>query len=152
MVLPRSSQASLQRRAGSRQATEMLAGTRLLLRQAPALLPIMRSRTQLVVAMAKKQGKKEAGAGGGPYSATVTTPVTEFNLRANSVVREPQIQAYWEQQHVYERLAADNPGEPFTLHDGPPYANGDLHIGHALNKVLKDIINRYQLLRGRKAR
>jgi valyl-tRNA synthetase len=42
--------------------------------------------------------------------------------------------------------------EPFTLHDGPPYANGDLHIGHALNKVLKDIINRYQLLRGRKAR
>lgn len=42
--------------------------------------------------------------------------------------------------------------EPFTLHDGPPYANGDLHIGHALNKVLKDIINRYQLLQGRKAR
>uniref|UniRef100_A0A383VPL4 isoleucine--tRNA ligase n=1 Tax=Tetradesmus obliquus TaxID=3088 RepID=A0A383VPL4_TETOB len=135
-----------------RRSTSMLAGNRLLLRQAPALLPAMRSRSQLVVAMAKKQGKKEAGAGGGPYSATVTTPVTEFNLRANSVVREPQIQAFWEQQQVYERLAAGNPGEPFTLHDGPPYANGDLHIGHALNKVLKDIINRYQLLRGRKAR
>jgi isoleucyl-tRNA synthetase len=44
------------------------------------------------------------------------------------------------------------PQAPYTLHDGPPYANGDLHIGHALNKILKDVINRYQLLRGRKGR
>eukprot|EP00775_Hariotina_reticulata_P010199 gene10199-10360_t len=104
--------------------------------------------------MAKKGGKKDGGekGGGGPYSATVATPVTDFNLRANSIVREPQIQAFWEQQQVYQRLAAGNSGETFTLHDGPPYANGDLHIGHALNKVLKDIINRYQLLQGRKAR
>lgn len=48
------------------------------------------------------------------------------------------------------RLASENPGEEFILHDGPPYANGDLHIGHALNKILKDIINRYQMLNGRK--
>ncbi|KAJ9521483.1 hypothetical protein QJQ45_008884 [Haematococcus lacustris] len=87
-----------------------------------------------------------------PYSSTISLPVTPFSLRANSVVREPQIQALWEQQQVYEKLLDSNPGPAFTLHDGPPYANGDLHIGHALNKVLKDIINRYQLLRGRKAR
>ncbi|KAF5836404.1 tRNA synthetases class I-domain-containing protein [Dunaliella salina] len=64
-------------------------------------------------------------------------------MRANSVVREPQMQAFWAEQRVYEELAANNPGETFTLHDGPPYANGDLHIGHALNKILKDIINKW---------
>lgn len=57
-------------------------------------------------------------------------------------VREPQLQAWWAQQRVYEHLVENNPGAPFTLHDGPPYANGDLHTGHAMNKVLKDIINR----------
>jgi isoleucyl-tRNA synthetase len=54
-------------------------------------------------------------------------------------------------QHL-RALAEANPGEVFVLHDGPPYANGDLHIGHALNKILKDIINKYQLLQGRKVR
>jgi isoleucyl-tRNA synthetase len=49
-------------------------------------------------------------AGGGPYSSTVTTPVTDFNLRANSVVREPQIQQHWAQHNVYEHLASSNPG------------------------------------------
>lgn len=53
-------------------------------------------------------------AGGGPYSATVTTPVTDFNLRANSVVREPQIQDYWQQHQVYERLAANNAGVSYS--------------------------------------
>ncbi|KAL6754613.1 tRNA synthetases class I-domain-containing protein [Haematococcus lacustris] len=104
-----------------------------------------------------KRGKAKSDEGGeqgapSPYSSTISLPVTPFSLRANSVVREPQIQALWEQQQVYEKLLDSNPGPAFTLHDGPPYANGDLHIGHALNKVLKDIINRYQLLRGRKAR
>ena len=65
-------------------------------------------------------------------------------------MREPELQAWWKEQQVYEQLAATNTGEPFTLHDGPPYANGDLHIGHALNKILKDFINKYQSLRGRK--
>jgi hypothetical protein len=50
------------------------------------------------------------------------------------------------------KAGRENPGEPFVLHDGPPYANGDLHIGHALNKILKDIINKYQILQGRKVR
>jgi len=73
-------------------------------------------------------------------------------MRANAVKREPELQAYWSEQGIYERLAKENPGEPFILHDGPPYANGDLHMGHALNKILKDIINKYQTLQGRKVR
>lgn len=77
-----------------------------------------------------------------PYQATVTLPQTEFSLRANSVTREPEIQKFWEDNKVYQSLSESNSGEKFTLHDGPPYANGDLHIGHALNKILKDFINR----------
>ncbi|KAG2447442.1 hypothetical protein HYH02_007767 [Chlamydomonas schloesseri] len=102
----------------------------------------------------KKGAAKEEGAEGpsGPYSPTVKLPTTDFSLRANSPVREPQIQAWWEEQAVYSSLAEGGQGEPYTLHDGPPYANGDLHIGHALNKILKDFINRYQLLQGRRAK
>ncbi|MFO8238605.1 MAG: isoleucine--tRNA ligase [Prochlorococcaceae cyanobacterium] len=73
-------------------------------------------------------------------------------MRANAKVREPEIQAFWAEQRIYERLSRENPGETFTLHDGPPYANGALHVGHALNKILKDIINKTALLQGRKAR
>ncbi|MYJ59580.1 MAG: class I tRNA ligase family protein, partial [Synechococcus sp. SB0672_bin_6] len=73
-------------------------------------------------------------------------------MRANAVEREPQLQRFWAEHRVYERLSQGNPGEPFVLHDGPPYANGALHMGHALNKVLKDIINKYKLLQGRKVR
>lgn len=88
----------------------------------------------------------------GPYSKTVNLPQTPFQMRANSVVKEPQIQEFWEKNKIYETLSRSNPGDVFTLHDGPPYANGDLHIGHALNKILKDFINRYQLLHGKRAR
>ncbi len=73
-------------------------------------------------------------------------------MRANAVTREPELQTYWQERKIYETLAQSNPGEPFILHDGPPYANGDLHMGHALNKILKDIINKYQILQGRKVR
>ncbi len=73
-------------------------------------------------------------------------------MRANAVTREPELQAYWQEKKIYETLAQSNPGKPFILHDGPPYANGDLHMGHALNKILKDIINKYQILQGRKVR
>ncbi|MBD2636870.1 isoleucine--tRNA ligase [Limnothrix sp. FACHB-881] len=86
------------------------------------------------------------------YKDTVNLPQTAFDMRANASKREPEIQAFWAEANIYETLAAGNPGETFTLHDGPPYANGSLHMGHALNKTLKDIINRYQLLRGRKGR
>jgi len=62
-------------------------------------------------------------------------------MRANSVVREPEIQNFWANNDIDFQLGSNNSGEIFTLHDGPPYANGALHMGHALNKVLKDIIN-----------
>jgi isoleucyl-tRNA synthetase len=88
----------------------------------------------------------------GSYKNSVNLPQTKFDMRANAVKREPEIQAFWNQKALYEKLAAGNPGEPFVIHDGPPYANGALHVGHALNKILKDIINKYQLLRGRKVR
>lgn len=86
------------------------------------------------------------------YKDTVKLPQTRFDMRANASKREPEIQKFWEERHIFETLSQENPGEPFILHDGPPYANGSLHVGHALNKILKDIINRYQLLRGRKVR
>jgi len=86
------------------------------------------------------------------YKDTVNLPQTNFSMRANAAEREPQIQQFWNEQNIYQQLAEHNPGEKFILHDGPPYANGSLHMGHALNKILKDTINRYQLLRGRKAR
>ncbi len=88
----------------------------------------------------------------GSYKETVNLPQTKFDMRANAVKREPEIQAIWSEQQVYETLFESNDGEPFTLHDGPPYANGSLHVGHALNKILKDIINKYHLLNGRKVR
>ncbi|MGF1676737.1 MAG: isoleucine--tRNA ligase, partial [Rivularia sp. (in: cyanobacteria)] len=86
----------------------------------------------------------------GSYKNTVNLPKTKFDMRANATKREPEIQQFWHDNQVYERLSQENPGELFILHDGPPYANGSLHIGHALNKILKDIINRYKILQGRK--
>jgi isoleucyl-tRNA synthetase len=86
----------------------------------------------------------------GRYKNTVNLPQTRFDMRANAVKREPELQKFWTDERIYEHLSQQNPNEPFILHDGPPYANGDLHIGHALNKTLKDIINKFQLLQGRK--
>ncbi|TVS04975.1 MAG: isoleucine--tRNA ligase [Cyanobium sp. PLM2.Bin73] len=86
------------------------------------------------------------------YKDTLNLLQTPFGMRANAKVREPEIQAFWAEQRLYERLSQQNPGEAFTLHDGPPYANGALHVGHALNKILKDIINKTALLQGKKAR
>jgi isoleucyl-tRNA synthetase len=88
----------------------------------------------------------------GSYKDTVNLPQTKFDMRANAVKREPELQKFWKENRIYEKLSESNPGDPFILHDGPPYANGALHIGHALNKTLKDIINKYQLLKGRKVR
>ena len=88
----------------------------------------------------------------GSYKDTVNLPKTRFDMRANAVKREPEIQQFWAEHQIYDRLSRENPGEVFVLHDGPPYANGSLHMGHAMNKILKDIINKYQLLQGRKVR
>ena len=86
------------------------------------------------------------------YKDTVNLPKTDFDMRANAVKREPEIDKFWQEQQIYENLSQNNPEEVFVLHDGPPYANGTLHTGHALNKILKDIINKYKLLRGYKVR
>ena len=85
------------------------------------------------------------------YRDTVALPQSSFDQRANAIVREPQLHEFWETERIYQGLheSRKKSGAPkFTLHDGPPYANGDLHIGHALNKILKDFINRYKILRG----
>jgi isoleucyl-tRNA synthetase len=86
------------------------------------------------------------------FKHTLNLPQTDFPMRANAKEREVEIQEFWRSAGIYAHCAHHNPGEMFVLHDGPPYANGTLHMGHALNKILKDIINRYQLLRGKKAR
>mmetsp|Transcript_10168 Transcript_10168/g.30588 ORF Transcript_10168/g.30588 Transcript_10168/m.30588 type:complete len:1078 (-) Transcript_10168:186-3419(-) len=86
------------------------------------------------------------------YRGTVLLPETPFPQRAGAAKTEPKIQKFWEETGTYEALWDAATGPAFTLHDGPPYANGDLHIGHALNKVLKDVINRSRMLRGDKVR
>ncbi|CAK9253213.1 unnamed protein product [Sphagnum jensenii] len=100
---------------------------------------------------AKEKTKRKDGIEG-KYSATVILPQTTFDQRANSLKREPELQQWWNDQQIYEKTVEANTGENFILHDGPPYANGNLHIGHSLNKILKDIINKYQILRGKKVK
>jgi isoleucyl-tRNA synthetase len=86
------------------------------------------------------------------YRPTVFLPETEFPMRAGLPQREPGWLERWERIGVYDRLREKPGREPFTLHDGPPYANGHLHIGHALNKVLKDMVVRSQQMMGKDAR
>ncbi|WP_406618088.1 isoleucine--tRNA ligase [Mycoplasmopsis lipophila] len=80
---------------------------------------------------------------------TLIMPKTNFDMRANLVTKEPLIFQRWNEQKIYELVLEKNKNNtPFILHDGPPYANGDIHVGHAMNKILKDIIIRYKSLRG----
>ncbi len=75
------------------------------------------------------------------YKKTLNLPDTPFPMRGDLAKREPAWVAQWEENHVYQAIRAASRGRPrFVLHDGPPYANGDIHIGHAVNKILKDII------------
>ena len=86
------------------------------------------------------------------YKSTVFLPRTEFPMKAKLPEREPVWLARWEEEKLYEEQRAAAAGrEKFILHDGPPYANGHLHIGHALNKILKDMVNRSQQMLGRDA-
>nr|WP_314093486.1 isoleucine--tRNA ligase [uncultured Shinella sp.] len=83
------------------------------------------------------------------YSATLYLPQTDFPMRAGLPTKEPETVARWQQMGLYKKLRASAAGrEKFVLHDGPPYANGNIHIGHALNKILKDVINRSFQMRG----
>ena len=86
------------------------------------------------------------------YKATLNLPQTDFPMRAGLPKREPEWLARWERLGVYDRLREKEGRAPFTLHDGPPYANGHLHIGHALNKILKDMVVRSQQMMGKDAR
>ncbi len=86
------------------------------------------------------------------YKDTLTLPKTDFAMRAGLPKREPEWLARWERIGIYDRLREKTGREDFVLHDGPPYANGHLHIGHALNKVLKDMVVRSQQMMGRDAR
>lgn len=83
------------------------------------------------------------------YSKTLNLPQTEFPMRANLPQREPEILKKWEEEQIYHKLMEHNADKPtYILHDGPPYANGDIHTGHALNKILKDIVVRYKNMSG----
>ena len=98
-------------------------------------------------------GAKATGAPGPlSYKETLNLLQTPFAMRANARQREPELQRFWQEKGLYDQLSRENAGAVFTLHDGPPYANGALHVGHALNKILKDIINKHALMRGRRAR
>ncbi|NBV20777.1 MAG: isoleucine--tRNA ligase [Proteobacteria bacterium] len=86
------------------------------------------------------------------YKNTLNLPRTDFAMKADLVAREPQRLARWEADQIYAQIRSARAGrEKFVLHDGPPFANGDVHVGTALNKVLKDVIVKYQTLRGKDA-
>ncbi|RSL31296.1 isoleucine--tRNA ligase [Salibacterium salarium] len=83
------------------------------------------------------------------YKETLLMPKTKFPMKGNLPNREPERQQQWEEQNIYEKVQNRTKGRPlFVLHDGPPYANGDIHMGHALNKILKDFIVRYKSMNG----
>ena len=158
-----SSRASSARGGGSRLVRPVPSGVRPLgARRAVGVSPpaaLARPARTLVVsadgAAAPKKGKGKGRKGKkeeNVYGHTVLLPKTTFEMRANSVTKEPAIQQFWSDERVYEQIAEREDAELFTLHDGPPYANGDLHIGHALNKILKDFINRHEALKGKRVR
>ena len=83
------------------------------------------------------------------YKSTLNLPKTDFPMKANLPQREPEMLAWWEQMRLYEQIQEAGNGRPrFMLHDGPPYANGRIHIGHALNKILKDIVVKSKTMAG----
>lgn len=85
------------------------------------------------------------------YKSTLHMPKTRFEMRGNLTKKEPKFQQRWADMGLFEKMLERREGaEPWTLHDGPPYANGDIHLGHALNKILKDVINKSRYMMGNK--
>jgi isoleucyl-tRNA synthetase len=83
------------------------------------------------------------------YKSTLNLPQTDFPMKANLTRREPEILARWAREDLYRKLREKRRGRPrYILHDGPPYANGNIHIGHALNKILKDMIVKSRSMEG----
>src|SRR5229473_6659864 len=90
------------------------------------------------------------GASATQYKDTLNLPKTDFPMRASLPKREPETIRRWQEMDLYGKLQAARQGAAtFILHDGPPYANGNIHLGHALNKVLKDVVNKSQYKLGR---
>ena len=86
------------------------------------------------------------------YKSTLNLPQTGFPMKGNLANREPEMLKRWEEENLYQRIREACAGRPkFVLHDGPPYANGEIHIGHAVNKVIKDIIVKSRTLDGKDA-
>ena len=154
-------------RASARVASPAAARGRALQRTARPPLPRAPRAARALVAAAKGGGgepRAEANPGGkkrrkavaGRRGERVRThrfvTQTAFDMRANSSTKEPAMQEWWLENGVYEEIANRTDAPTFTLHDGPPYANGDLHIGHALNKILKDFVNRYAALEGKRVK
>jgi isoleucyl-tRNA synthetase len=119
---------------------------------AAALCPVApraKKRFPLRYALVRRRRMTEKPTKGRDYSETLFLPKTDFPMRAGLPQKEPEILARWRSQDLYGRLRAAAIGRPrFTLHDGPPYANGNIHIGHALNKILKDVVTRSQSMLG----
>ncbi|HCL98592.1 MAG TPA: hypothetical protein DHW87_02330, partial [Fervidobacterium sp.] len=83
------------------------------------------------------------------YKETLNLPQTSFQMKANLVKKEPEMLKLWEEKEIYKKTLEIRQGAPtYLLHDGPPYANGDIHLGTAMNKVLKDFVIRYKTMRG----
>ena len=83
------------------------------------------------------------------FKSTLLMPKTDFPMRGNLGVREIEFQAEWDEMDLYNKILEKNADKPkYFLHDGPPYANGDIHMGHAMNKVLKDFVVRYKNMSG----
>jgi len=83
------------------------------------------------------------------YRDTLNLPKTSFSMKANLVQKEPQLRKQWAKQDIYRQIRDARQGAPlYTLHDGPPYANGDIHMGHVINKVLKDFVVKYKTMTG----
>jgi isoleucyl-tRNA synthetase len=91
----------------------------------------------------------DASGGSTDYSQTLFLPKTDFPMRAGLPQKEPEILARWAREDLYGALRESGKGRPkFVLHDGPPYANGNIHIGHSLNKILKDLVVRSHQMAG----
>jgi isoleucyl-tRNA synthetase len=83
------------------------------------------------------------------YRDTLNLPKTGFSMKANLVQREPQLRKKWAKENIYDKIREARSGAPlYILHDGPPYANGDIHMGHVINKVLKDLVVKYKTMSG----
>ena len=83
------------------------------------------------------------------YRDTLNLPKTDFSMRAGLAQKEPNLLKKWEEQGLYQSIRENSKGKKeFILHDGPPYANGNIHMGHALNKILKDIIVKFRTMQG----